>query len=318
MILSRAVEGFLLEKVAAGLSPKTIEGYRYNLDRFETFTGSVDVEDLGTENVRDFLAWLRTDYKPQRFGGDTSPVSDKTVRNFYIALSSFWTWLVSEGLAEEHVVRSLPTPKAPLPVVEPFTKDEIADLMKACDQTRKWRAPNGKVTRSRRPTARRDKAIVLTLLDTGLRSSELCHLLRKDVDLKQGSVVVRRGKGGVGRIVYLGRRSRRVLWRYLAEREEDDPDEFLFLTQRRRPLTPNQLLQRVKRLGERAGVEGVHPHRFRHTFAIQYLRNGGDVFTLQRLLGHSSLAMVKRYLRLVRDDLKSMHRRASPADNWRL
>jgi integrase/recombinase XerD len=318
MILSRAGEGFLLEKVAAGRSAKTTEQYRYVLDRFEKFLGDVDVEGLGARDIRRFLAWLRTDYKPQRFGGDTSPVSDKTVLNFYTALSSFWSWLVSEGLAEENVVRSLPTPKAPLPVVEPFTKDDITSLIKACDKTREWRTPDGSVTRSRRPTARRDKAIVLTLLDTGLRASELCNLLRKDVDLNNGSVVVRKGKGGVGRVVYLGRRARRVLWRYLAEREEDDPDEFLFLTQRRRPLTPNQLLQRVKRLGGRAGVEGVHPHRFRHTFAIQYLRNGGDVFTLQRLLGHSSLAMVKRYLRLVRDDLKSMHGRASPADNWRL
>ena len=251
-------------------------------------------------------------------GGDTSLLSDKTTLNFYTTLSSFWSWLTSEGLADENVVRKLPTPKAPLPVVEPFTKEEPTDLTKACHKTCEWRTPTGKTTRWLRSTARRDEAVVLLLIDTGLRASELCHLLRKDVDLKQGSIVVRRGKGGVGRIVYLGRRSRRVLWRYLAEREEDDPDEFLFLTQRRRPLTPNQLLQRVKRLGERAGVEGVHPHRFRHTFAIQYLRNGGDVFTLQRLLGHSSLAMVKRYLRLVRDDLKSMHRRASPADNWRL
>jgi integrase/recombinase XerD len=318
MILSRATEGFLLEKVAAGRSTKTVEGYRYVLDRFETFVGDVDVEDLDTGHVRRFLGWLRTDYKPRRFGDDTSPVSEKTVRNFYIVLSSFWSWLVAEGLAEDNAVRRLPTPKAPLPVIEPFTKEEITGLIKACSWTREWRTRGGKVTRSRRSTARRDEAIVLILLDTGLRASELCNLLRKDVDLNHGSVIVRKGKGGVGRIVYLGRRARRVLWRYLAEREEDDPDEFLFLTRRRRPLTPNQLLQRVKRLGQRAGVEGVHPHRFRHTFAIQYLRNGGDVFTLQRLLGHSSLAMVQRYLRLVRDDLKTTHRRASPADNWRL
>lgn len=318
MRLSSAAEGFLLEKVAAGRSAKTTQQYRYVLDRFQRFLGDVEVEELSARDIRRFLAWLRTDYKPQRFGGDTSPLSDKTILNFYTTLSSFWSWLTSEGLADENVVRKLPTPKAPLPVVEPFTKEELADLIKACHKTREWRTPTGKTTRSLRPTARRDEAVVLLLIDTGLRSSELCNLLRKDVDLTNGSVVVRKGKGGVGRVVFLGRRARRVVWRYLAERDEDDPNEFLFLTQRRRPLTPNQLLQRVKHLGERAGVEGVHPHRFRHTFAIQYLRNGGDVFTLQRLLGHSSLAMVKRYLRLVRDDLKSMHRRASPADNWRL
>lgn len=318
MILSKAAEGFLLEKVAAGRSAKTTEQYRYVLDRFKTFVGDVDVEGLSADDVRHFLACLRTDYEPQRFSGDTRPVSDKTVANFYTALSSFWSWLVSEGLAEHNVVRTLPAPKAPLPVVEPFTKDEIIVLVKACGETRQWRSRGGNATHSRRPTANRDKAIVFTLLDTGLRASELCNLLRKDVDLNDGSVVVRRGKGGVGRVVYLGRRARRVLWRYLAEREEDSPDDFLFLNQRGRPFTPNHLLRLVKRLGERAGVDGVHPHRFRHTFSIEYLRNGGDVFTLQRLLGHSSLAMVQRYLRLVRDDLRLMHQRASPTDNWRL
>jgi integrase/recombinase XerD len=318
MILSKATEGFLLEKVAAGRSAKTTEQYRYVLDRFTAFVGDVHVEALGADDVRRFLAWLRIGYKPRRFSGSIKPVSDKTVLNFYIALSSFWSWLVSEELAEHNVVQKLPRPKALLPVVEPFTKDEAIALCKACDETREWRTPGGNVTRSRRPTANRDKAIVLTLLDTGLRASELCNLLRKDVDLSDGSVVVRKGKGGVGRIVYLGRRARRVLWRYLAEREEDSPDDFAFLNQRGRPFTPNRLLQLTKHLGERAGVEDVHPHRFRHTFAIEYLRNGGDVFTLQRFLGHSSLAMVQRYLRIVRDDLKTMHRRASPADNWRV
>jgi integrase/recombinase XerD len=124
---------------------------------------------------------------------------------------------VSEGLAEHNVVWTLPTPKAPLPVVEPFTKDEIVALIKACDETRQWHTRSGRTTRSRHPTAHRDKAIVLMLLDTGLRASEFCSLLRKDVDLSDGSVVIQRGKGGAGRIVYLGRRTRLVLWRYLGQ-----------------------------------------------------------------------------------------------------
>lgn len=243
MILSKATEGFLPEKVAAGRSPKTTQQYRYVLERFKGFVGDGNVEDLSTEDVRRFLAWLRTDYKAQRFSGDAKPVSDKTVLNFYIALSSFWSWLVSEGLAEHNVVWTLPTPKAPLPVVEPFTKDEIVALVKACNETRQWHTRSGRITRSRRPTANRDKAIVLMLLDTGLRASELCGLLRKDVDLGDGSAVVRRGKGGVERIVYLGRRTRRVLWRYLAEREEDAPEDPLLLNRLDRPFTPLHLLR---------------------------------------------------------------------------
>jgi integrase/recombinase XerD len=96
---------------------------------------------------------------------------------------------------------------------------------------------------------------------------------------------------------------------------DDDP---LFLTREDRPFSGQVLYHLLRRLGEKAGVENCRPHRFRHTFAIQYLRNGGDVFTLQRLLGHSSMVMVKHYLALSSADDKEAHRKASPGDRWRL
>jgi site-specific recombinase XerD len=80
----------------------------------------------------------------------------------------------------------------------------------------------------------------------------------------------------------------------------------------------SRLLKILVSLGKRSGVSDVHPHRFRHTFAIQYLRNGGDPYTLQALLGHSSLDMVKVYLRIAQIDIDTAHRRASPVNNWKL
>ena len=85
-----------------------------------------------------------------------------------------------------------------------------------------------------------------------------------------------------------------------------------------RPLNRDSLYRVLQEISTRASVKDVHPHRFRHSFAITYLRNGGDVFTLQQMLGHSDIEMVKRYAQIAQLDCASVHRKASPADNWRL
>ena len=109
------------------------------------------------------------------------------------------------------------------------------------------------------------------------------------------------------------------MWRYLATRDDgEDPDAPLFLGKLQRRLNKGVLRQLIARLGEKAGITHAHPHRFRQTFAITYLRPGGDVFTLQALLGHSTLEMVKCYARIALLDLEQTPRKASPVDNWNL
>lgn len=169
--------------------------------------------------------------------------------------------------------------------------------------------------------AKRDTAIIYLLLDTGLRASEVSRLLVEDVNMETGAVHVRpygSGAKSKDRTVYLGQSARKTLWLYLAERDQLHKNDVIFLTNEDKPLDRHALYKMLSRLGERANVADVHPHRFRHTFAIQYLRNGGDIFTLQRLLGHSSLEMVKHYLAIADTDSQTAHKRASPVDRWRL
>jgi site-specific recombinase XerD len=99
---------------------------------------------------------------------------------------------------------------------------------------------------------------------------------------------------------------------YLSKRQKTVPKDKLF------ELDAESIRSLFKRLGERAGVNNVYPHCLRHAFAITYLRNGGDIYSLKYLLGHSTLVMVKRYLHLTAADASNAHRKASPADNWGL
>jgi len=123
-----------------------------------------------------------------------------------------------------------------------------------------------------------------------------------DYDQNRGKLVVV-GKGAKERIVFLGNTARKALWRYLTARDDsDDPDVPLFANQRGKPLARHWLRRMLAEMGERAEVERVSPHRFRYTFAIQYLRN----------------QMVRYYLALADVDAETAHRRASPADNWNL
>jgi len=217
-----------------------------------------------------------------------------------------FSWAAREGIIQQNILRSVPRPKTPKLLQFGFTADEVRRLLKAAED-------KGKAKEAR------DKAILLFLLDTGCRISEVVNCRYADVDLALGRVKVQ-GKGSKERLVYLGQVARKAVWRYVSiHRPEPLPgQDYLFLTPEGRKFTRFGLTSLLVRLGRQAGVDDVHAHRFRHTAAVEFLRNGGDVFTLQRMLGHTSLEMVRQYLALVDADVAAAHRRASPADNWGL
>jgi len=321
--LSKACDGFLKFKVAEGLSQRTIDSYEYYLNQWINHIGDQDASKIRSGDLTNYLAWLRTDYKPKRWNGNRDPLAPKSMKNVYTALKSFFKWLSVEFNLPNPFV-NIPTPKFPPHSIEIFTREEIDKLLKACVYSREVSPGNRRSFVMRRPSADRDKALVLTLLDTGLRASEICSLRVEDADLKTGKVTVRPGvsggaKGGKGRVVFLGKVARKALWLYLAKREDgEEPDAPLFISHHDRPFNRSSLRILIRRLGERAEISRAHSHKFRHTFATTYLRSGGDIFTLQALLGHASLDMVRHYVRIAELDIENAHRKASPVDNWRL
>jgi len=300
LLLSRAIKGYLLDAAAGELSSSTGKLYRYYLGIYLGYQGDVEIEQIMGEDLIEYFTHLRTDYKPNRPSGDTSPLSYSSLDNHWKCLRSFFGWC--ERILEiERPDRYLPRPRGKLSEVRPFTQDEIKALVGGCLKGRK----------ARRSTGTRDKAIIMILLDTGIRIGELLRLRVSDINIDTGEIRIRPFESSIkskSRTVFMGKATKRVVWIHLAE--HDDISLFGIRYQAVRMM--------LRRLGERVGVENVRPHRFRHTFAIQYLRNGGDVFTLQRLLGHSSLEMVRHYLRLADADAEEAHRRASPVDGWGL
>jgi integrase/recombinase XerD len=296
--VSKAIPGFIQFKGAEGLSPRTLAGYEHDLNLWLEIQGDRDLAKVTTHELREYLNYMRTEYTPRRITGNNDrKLSRKTIRNIWISLSAFFSW-ASEEFDFPSPMKGVPAPKYTKAQVEAFTKEEIEALLKACEYCREARTDRRRKFTMRRPTARRDRAIILTLLDTGLRGGELCALRIGDVDLKTGKVIVRHGtlggsKGGKGRTVFMGKTTRRAVWRYLVDREDgDDPDAPLFTVKSNRSMNPDGLRLTMTALGKKAKISKCYRHKFRHTFAITYLRSGGDLFTLKSLLGHSSLEMV--------------------------
>jgi site-specific recombinase XerD len=217
--------------------------------------------------------------------------------------------VVREGFLPASPTAKIKVAKPKNKVIKPYTNDEIINMLAVCDNDYEH---NAKFLGSR------NKAIVLVLLDAGVRLSELTGMTLEDINTSNGNIRVM-GKGGKERVVRIGKVAQKSLWRYLMNRPRNDV-EYLWLTEEGKPLSPVAVQCMVKRLKLRAGVGGTgNVHRFRHTFALNFLRVDKNVFNLQYLLGHSELEMVRRYTAtLGMEDALKAHEKASPADLLRI
>ncbi len=164
----------------------------------------------------------------------------------------------------------------------------------------------------------RNYSMMMTFLDTGLRLSELINLRLSKIDMPLGEMSIF-GKGSKERRVPIGTQAKRAMIDYMS-RERPEPAhpqdaDRVYLSADGRPMS-NEVVEKVfQRVKQAAHLKKFHPHICRHTFSVRYLLNGGDVFTLQKILGHTSLEMTRKYVNLAAGDVKDMHRRSSPMDN---
>lgn len=169
------------------------------------------------------------------------------------------------------------------------------------------------------PEGFRDYVLFLAYLDTTARLNGLTSLKMDALDIKVGSMKIV-GKGGRERFLPIGRKVQKLLWRYIKLYRPDPAmltGDYVFLTGDGRRLTKNRVEARLKKYGIKAGISGVRvsPHTLRHTACLQWVKNGGDLFSLQKLAGHSSLQVLRGYVNLANSDISEAHHRYSPVDN---
>lgn len=249
--------------------------------------GITEIEDVTAPLVRRYIEHRRT--APSKTG---QSLSSHTLHGHVRAIKDLLNWAVREDLVDEEVVRRIDLPKRDQKVIAVFTPRQIDLLFAACEQG------------ENQEQIARDKAILAVLIDTGIRANELCTLTRDRVYFAEGDAwLLVNGKGRKQREVGLGTRARNLLHRYL-HRYRRAPREMLyvFVAKGGTLLTPFGLDQMLYRLRDKAGKENfrgvrVSAHTFRHYYSVSYLQNGGDVYKLSRLLGHSTVAVTDGYLK---------------------
>jgi site-specific recombinase XerD len=237
--LARFSQDWLLDGEIRQHSKRTLDNRRRLMTQLLWFFQQREFETCGTSELRAFLAYLSTGHEKEegRWGNPhmKRAVRPRTVHTYYGHLRTFFRWLVDEELIEASPMENLKPPLFRSDQIQPFSDDQIQALISAAK-------------RSNHP--RRDTGIVLFLLDTGIRASELCSLRVKDVDM-QGQRCTVMGKGNKTRVIYFGRDTRKTLWTYLKE-DPHESDEPLFLADRGtragEPLTRSGLFQLVERL----------------------------------------------------------------------
>jgi len=300
---------FEMSNLADGKSESTINWYKDILKLFLRYLKenrhSNSIDEFNIENARNYVLYLRSRNKFAKYASTQvqhTGLSPQTVRGHIRGLKAFSSWLYREKHTDENRLLNLKIPKVPVKLIEPLTDSEISQITSSINQDS--------------PTGSRNHVIFVTALDNGLRASEIAAINLEQLDLEKGFVKVM-GKGSKERIVPIGEYVKMTLWVYI-NKVRPEPTvagcDNLFLSTTGEPITANTIKLVFSRLAKNSGVKRLHAHLCRHTFAINYLLNGGDIFSLREILGHTTLEMVNHYLHFTRSQLTAQHHKYSPMD----
>lgn len=298
MQFQRGLDLFLTAKKGELASTKTITYYDHWLKDFFRYVidnGVYEWESIKSENVQSYFVMLRTERN----------LRPSSVHDSYRALRAVNRWLFKNNYIPACIMDKVQAPKQEKTIPRTFTIQEIKSMFGACDRF----TFNGV----------RDKTMLILLLSSGIRKSELSGILSENVDIEHGFIKVY-GKGDKERIIPIATKTKNALLEYqTAKQTKVFPirSKYYFVSNQGGMITDSAMSSIFKRIKEKSGIQGerVSCHTWRHTFAKNYLLNGGDVFSLQKLLGHSDLTTTKRYLNLNTKEIESQFDKYNPVDN---
>lgn len=286
--INQAMDEFIIDQKVKGNSPKTVTYYQMAFRQFKGFYDcDSDISLLKLKNLKEYTLYLQT-----------KDISDTSLQSYVRALRAFITWCYNEEILDVNYSEKYKLPKSKQKVIDILTDEEINRLF-GCFNVYSI-------------TQLRDYCICSLMLGSGLRKDEVITLKVANLHLGEGYAIVD-GKGNKQRTVPLSLKSRKYLAKYL--RKQIYISDYVFVTTSGKPISHTTLTQLFKKLKKRADIPRLHAHLLRHTFATKYLENGGDMFSLQQILGHTTLEMVKKYVHL-NDGLKVRRfSEFSPLDN---
>ena len=293
MLMVRAIENFYTRCIAINVSTRTIDTYRYTLKRFMEMTGKTDLSEIDSGVLFQFFADMRQKgYAPDTISGQ------------YRALRTFFKYLYDNGHIPRNPMDGIKKPKMPKVFARTFTIQEITKIMDV-------------FANKSDEIGLRNYAIISVLFGTGIRKGELLGLTILDVNMAE-SILTVTGKGNKQRIIPITGVLKRTLKRYMGVRRGDNCP-FLFVTRDGDRMTEGCLMEIFKTVKNETGIKGsrVSPHTMRHTFAKMFLLNGGDLFALQKVLGHEDISTTRMYVDYTEKEMSVQMQQCSPLENHR-
>ncbi|SDT21829.1 integrase/recombinase XerD [Paenibacillaceae bacterium GAS479] len=306
---------FIDIKRAEGISERRkkdlLQDKKYFVDFLKATGCSELMEDITTTTIREWSVYMQEQYVVYQThvrGGRRKGLAPKTINGRIKNIKHFYNVIIENSMWERNEAYPVKLIKEPIDTVQGLTESQVRSLLKACKQSTY--------------TGFRDYVFILLIIDSGLRQGEMITLDSNSFDFDIGVVKVSEeiSKNGKSRIVPVSRKVLNLVQKLLYENRINFGSTHLFMTAYGQPMTGKGVVRQFATLRKNASLTNIKAtaHALRHTFAKFYVQNGGDVFTLQKLLGHSRMDIVRTYVQMNAIDIAEAHKKFSPASKFRV